>query len=63
MPDCSTPLPLPNLFSDVEPLTPDMLPNTIREYIFDIAERQQCLLILLLSAHYVDYLLYLEEKH
>lgn len=42
MPDYSIPLPLPELFSDIEPLTENMLPDTIRDYIFDIAERQQC---------------------
>lgn len=42
MPDYPTPLPLPELFSDVESLTANMLSDIIRDYIFDIAERKQC---------------------
>ncbi len=36
------PIPLPTLSHEVKELNKDMLPECIRDYIFDIAERQQC---------------------
>jgi hypothetical protein len=40
-PTMPAPIPLPNILPKVEALTPEMLPEAIREYIFDVADRQQ----------------------
>ena len=37
----SPPLPLPDTLPEVKALTAEMLPDSIRDYIFDVAERQQ----------------------
>ncbi|MFO9100437.1 YfjI family protein [Legionella pneumophila] len=36
------PIPLPDDIPPVKPLLPEMLPECIRDFIFDVAKRQQC---------------------
>src|SRR5580704_1794638 len=36
-----TPIPLPNMLAEVKPFNPDMLPAAIKDFILDVADRQQ----------------------
>lgn len=42
LPKTEKPIPLPNDLPSVVSLESDMLPDCIRDYVFDVADRQQC---------------------